>query len=179
MAQQNKPGSKGFVAAYDRVVKRLESSLADVEIKSWAFLQQQIEEAVNVEQAAEQMTRDELDLLGAYVKRDMQALGHYSHRAGEGMAAFLKFDLNYLEHQVKESLLALADHTRVDQELLREQLDHDAEQYIAGELATVGTLECLECGMPHRLLSTVIIEPCQKCGANYFRRVSEPLSGES
>lgn len=175
MTEQNKPGGKGFVAAYDRVMKRLESSLADAEIKSWDFLQEQIEEAVNVEQTAEQMTRDELDLLGAYVKRDMKALGRYSHLAGEGMAAFLKFDLSYLETQVKESLMALADRTRVDQELLREKLDHDAEQYIAGELATVGTLECLECGMPHRLLSTVIIEPCQKCHSNYFRRVSEPV----
>lgn len=175
MAEQNKPGGKGFVAAYDRVMKRLETSLADAEIKSWDFLQEQIEEAVNVEQAAEQMTRDELDLLGAYVKRDMKALGRYSHLAGEGMAAFLKFDLNYLETQVKESLMALADRTRIDQELLREKLDHDSEQYIAGELATVGTLECLECGMPHRLLSTVVIEPCQKCHSNYFRRVSEPV----
>ena len=48
------------------------------------------------------MTRDELDLLGAYVKRDVKALGRYSHLAGAGIAAFLKFDLNYLEGQVKE-----------------------------------------------------------------------------
>lgn len=175
MAEQNKPGSTGFVAAYERVVKRLGSSLENAEVRSWDFLQKQIEEAVNVEQTAEQMTQDELDLLGAYVRRDMQQLGRYSHKAGEGLAAFLKFDLNYLEGQVLDSLKTLADQTRIDQELLREQLDHESEQYIAGELATAGTLECLECGMPHRLLSTVIIEPCQKCHSNYFKRVSGPV----
>jgi len=175
MAEQNKPGSTGFVAAYERVVKRLGAGLENAEVRSWDFLQKQIEEAVNVEQTAAQMTQDELDLLGAYVRRDMQQLGRYSHKAGEGLAAFLKFDLNYLEGQVLDSLKTLADQTRIDQELLREQLDHESEQYIAGELATVGTLECLECGMPHRLLSTVIIEPCQKCHGSYFKRVSGPV----
>jgi len=175
MAEQQKPGGRGFTAAYDRVLKRLSSNLENAEIRSWDFLQQQIEEAVEVELKAEEMTRDELNLLGAYVKRDMKALGRYSHMAGVGLAAFLKFDLNYLEERFMERFVALADRTRIDQELLREQLDHDSEQYITGELATAGTLECLACGMPHRLLETVVIEPCQKCGGNYFKRVSDPV----
>lgn len=173
---QPKTGNQ-FVNAYNKVWARLSNNLTDAEIKSWDLLQKQVEEAVEIELTAEQMTRDELDLIGAYVKRDLAQFGHYSHMASEGVAAFLKFDLNYLEKTALTALLGMADRTRIDQELLRERLEHADDEYIAGELATVGTLECLNCGMPHRLLETVVIEPCQKCAGQYFKRVSGPVPG--
>ncbi|MBY4676221.1 zinc ribbon-containing protein [Marinobacterium arenosum] len=178
MSEQQKPSGSRFTQAYDRVLKRLRDNLDNAEEKSWEFLQDQIEEAVEIEQKAAEMSRDELDLLSAYVKRDLRQLGRYTHLAGKGLAEFLDFDLGYLEDRVKSLFLDLADRTRIEQEILRERLDHDDEQYIAGELATVGTLECLNCGSRHRLLKTVVIEPCQKCGGNYFKRVSAPLADD-
>ncbi len=160
-------------SAYDRVMRRLRDNLEQAEYKSWDYLQEKIEEAVEVELKAEEMTRDEMDLLTAYIKRDLKAMGYYTHETGKGIAAFLKFDLNVLEDKVAQLLRDLADRTRLQQEELRERLDHDENQYIAGELAAVGTLECLECGTVRRLLKTEQLKPCQACGNRYFRRVSD------
>ena len=161
-------------AAYDRVLEQLRKRLDDAGEVSWDFLQQQIEEAAEVELAAEEMTRDEVELLKAYLRRDLKQLGYYAHETGEGVAAWLHFDLDFLEQKVKQSLLDLADKTRVQHELLREQLAHDEDQYLAGEVSAPGTLRCLQCGEQQQLKATDHIQPCGNCGALVFERISKP-----
>ncbi|MFC6670078.1 zinc ribbon-containing protein [Marinobacterium aestuariivivens] len=160
--------------AYDRILKRLLDDLEDAEIRSWDYLQERIEEAARLELTAEEMTRDEMDLLTAYLKRDLKKLGYYAHETGEGIAAWLHFDLNILETRLVNLLKGLADRTRIDQETLRERLDHGEDDYLAGEIATAGTLACLNCGATQELTETSRIEPCSTCGKGYFRRISRP-----
>lgn len=167
--------SKG-ISAYDRVMVRLHKSLSDAEASSWDYLQEKIEEAVELELTAEEMTRDEMDLMKAYIKRDMKKLGFYAHETGEGVAAWLHFDLNILEDRMKRMLIGLADKTRIQQEELRERLDHGDDDYIAGELAGAGTLECLNCADQQVLEKTSKISTCSSCGGRLFRRISKPWS---
>ncbi|MBA4503468.1 zinc ribbon-containing protein [Marinobacterium marinum] len=163
-------------AAYDRVLEQLRQRLDKAGEVSWEYLQEQIEEAAEMELAAEDMTRDEVDLLKAYLRRDLKQLGYYAHETGEGIAAWLHFDLDVLEHKVKQSLLELADKTRIQHELLREQLAHDEDHYLAGEVSAPGTLRCLQCGELQQLKATDRIKPCSRCGAVVFERVSRPWS---
>lgn len=172
---QSDDKKRGLASAdYDRVLLRLTKDLRNSEARSWDLLQEKIHDAVELELAAEDMTRDELDLLKAYLARDLKKLGFYAHETGAGVAAWLKFDLNALEHTFVEQLKLIADQTRVGQEALRERLDHDEDQYLAGELATVGTLECLNCGAQLELTKTEKLQPCQSCQESYFKRVSHP-----
>ncbi|GGO78686.1 hypothetical protein GCM10011348_11220 [Marinobacterium nitratireducens] len=163
--------------AYDRILKRLLDDLEHAENRSWDYLQERIEDAARLELTAEEMTRDEMDLLTAYLKRDLKRLGYYAHETGEGIAAWLHFDLNILESRLVTLLRGLADRTRIDQEVLRERLDHGADDYIAGEIATAGTLACLSCGATQELTETSRIGPCATCGKEYFRRISRPWPG--
>lgn len=172
LSDQNK--SKLGSADYDRVLMRLSRDLKGNEARSWDLLQEKIHEAVELELAAEDMTRDEMDLLKAYLARDMKKLGGYAHDTGEGVAAWLNFDLTALEHTIVEQLKLIADQTRIGQEELREQLEHADDEYLAGELATVGTLECLSCGLQFSLYQTTVLESCAQCGQGYFKRVSKP-----
>ena len=162
---------------YNRVLDRLQESLEKAELNSWDYLQEKIEEAVELELAAEEMTRDEMDLLTAYLKRDLKQLGYYAHETGEGIAAWLNFDLNILEKTVMDKLLALADQTRIDQERLREQLANEEDEYVAGEVAAAGTFQCQACVQNQRLLQTDILKACESCGATLFKRISHPWSG--
>ncbi|WP_299180294.1 metalloendopeptidase [uncultured Neptuniibacter sp.] len=171
--------SKLASADYDRVLLRLTKDLQSSEARSWDLLQEKIHDAVELELAAADMTRDELDLMKAYLARDLKKLGFYAHETGEGIAAWLHFDLNALEKAFVDQLKLIADQTRIGQETLREQLDHDEEQYLAGELATVGTLECLSCEAQFQLEKTAKLEPCHNCGKTYFKRVSKPWPGEA
>jgi len=168
-------GGKPSPGQYDRVLKRLTMELEDAELKSWDYMQQKVEEAVELELTAEEMARDELDLLGAYLMRDLKKLGFYAHRTGAGVAAWLKFDLDILEERTLRMLLDIADKTRIEQELLREKLSHDDSSYVAGELATAGTLKCLQCGQSVMLKSTSVIQPCHQCQNHTFERMSESI----
>lgn len=165
---QNKTG------IYDRVLQRLTSVLDQAELRTWDYVQEKIEEAVEIELVAEEMTRDEIDLLTAYLKRDLKQLGYYAHETGEGLAAWLNFDLNVLEQSIVDNLLALADQTRIDQERLREQLANEEDDYLAGEIAAVGTFECKSCQAVVQLKQTSVLMPCANCGSEYFQRVSKP-----
>ncbi|WP_293264550.1 zinc ribbon-containing protein [Neptunomonas sp.] len=159
---------------YNRVLDRLTGTLENAEHRSWDYLQEKIEEAVELELTAEEMTRDEMDLLSAYLKRDLKQLGYYAHETGEGIAAWLHFDLNILENTVVQKLVALADQTRVEQERLREQLANADDEYMAGEIAAVGTFECQECKQEVQLRQTSLIQPCVACSSEHFKRISSP-----
>lgn len=174
MDQNSDKKSNLASADYDRVLLRLTKDLKSTEAPSWDLLQEKIHDAVELEMAAEEMTRDEMDLLKAYLYRDLKKLGYYAHETGEGIAAWLKFDLNALEQAFVDQLKHIADQTRIGQEDLRERLDHDEDQYLAGELATVGTLECLNCGDQLTLKKTEKLEACPSCKERFYKRVSSP-----
>ena len=158
--------------AYDRILDRLRHTLDEASLSTWEALQDKIEEAVEIELAAEEMTRDEIDLLTAYVNRDLKHLGYFVHETGGGIAGFLRFDLNVLEQTILDRLVDLADRTRVEHELLREQLEHGEDQFVAGEITVPGTLRCLNCGHEKQLMRTKKILPCAQCGAYIFERLS-------
>jgi len=166
--------SKLASADYDRVLLRLTRDLEGSKSVSWDLLQEKIHDAVELELAAEEMTRDELDLLKAYLARDLKTLGLYAHETGAGIAAWLHFDLDVLEDRIVEQLKLIADQTRIGHEALRERLEHDEDQYLAGELATVGTLEYLNCGGQFTLKHTTKLAPCEHCQTTFFKRVSQP-----
>lgn len=170
MTQNDDNNSKLSSAAYDKVLSRLSRDLEDSATASWDLLQEKIRDAVELEMAAEDMTREELDLLSAYLKRDLKRLGYFAHETGEGLAAWLNFDLNVLEQTLLEQLQRIADQTRIGQEELRERLDHSEDQYLAGELATAGTLACLNCGSTLVLTKTEKLSQCERCGERYFER---------
>ncbi len=174
MDQSNDKNTKLASADYDRVLLRLTKDLQGAEVNSWDLLQEKIHDAVELELAAEELTRDELDLLQAYLARDLKRLGMYAHKAGEGIAAWLRFDLDVLEQTIAEQLMLIADQTRIDQEELRERLEQDEDHYMAGELAAVGTLQCLNCGKPLILQQTTKLSPCLECGQILFKRISHP-----
>ncbi|WP_051221404.1 zinc ribbon-containing protein [Neptunomonas japonica] len=169
------PENKQDVSSlYNRVLDRLADTLESAEHRSWDYLQEKIEEAVELELTAEEMTRDEMDLLSAYLKRDLKQLGYYAHETGEGIAAWLHFDLNVLENTLVKKLVALADQTRVEQERLREQLANENDEYMAGEIAAVGTFQCQGCQQQLQLRQTSLIQACEVCGSEHFKRVSNP-----
>jgi hypothetical protein len=155
---------------YDRILDNLIDKLDDSGLKSWDFIEHQLQEAVATEQAAEELTKDEAQLLLAYLRRDIQSLGYTLHEVGASLAQWLKFDLDYLEKVVSERLLAVADRSRVDYELLREQLDHGEAQYMAGEVTVAGTLVCMNCSTEQTLRETTAISPCEVCQGLVFER---------
>ena len=159
--------------AYDRMLERVQARLSNMEETTRDTLQEEVERAVEFEQELEEMTRDEADLLGTYLQRDLEHLLHFVEETGEGVGEWLQLDISMLEHQLANVLFSVADKTRIDTLELNQKLEsHGPSQYISGEVATAGMFKCLNCGHMRCLTATNHLEPCDACGSHYYERVT-------
>ncbi len=158
--------------AYNRILERTERALAEFEINTWEGVQEEINRAVALEAELAELTRDELDLLRAYVERDLKDLRGYVRETRGGLADWLGLDLKLVEYRIRDLLLSIADKTLVEQVELDQKLHHEPGDYLAGEVACAGMLRCLSCGHMACLVETAVIEPCHRCGEHYFQRVT-------
>ncbi|NWN91296.1 zinc ribbon-containing protein [Marinobacter adhaerens] len=159
--------------AYDRMLEQVQSRLRTAQETTLEALEEEINEAIETEEEFREMTRDELSLLGAYLQRDLEHLMNFVDETGEGLAEWLQLDLSLLEQRLTERLLSVADQTLVDTLALRQKLEsHEAGQYIAGEVATAGMFQCLNCEHMLCLTSTSHLKPCEACGSQYYKRVT-------
>ncbi|AOY87063.1 metalloendopeptidase [Marinobacter salinus] len=159
--------------AYDRMLERVQSRLNELQEASLETLEAEVEKAIEFEYEFEEMTRDEADLLGAYLQRDLEHLLHFVEETGEGLKEWLQLDISLLEHQLADSLFSVADKTLVDALELRQKLENkDAGHYISGEVATAGMFRCLNCSHMRCLTATSHLEPCEACGSHYYERVT-------
>jgi len=159
--------------AYDRMLERVQTRMKELQETSLDTLEEEIQKAVEFEYELEEMTREEADLLGAYLERDLKHLMHFVDETGEGLKEWLQLDISLLEHQLADSLLSVADQTRVETLELNQKLENDdAGHYISGEVATAGMFRCLNCSHMRCLTATSHLEPCEACGSHYYERVT-------
>jgi hypothetical protein len=159
-------------AAYGRVVDRVEKAIADLEEKTWAVIRAEIDNAIEFEHDLAELSREEIDLLSAYVKRDLEGMYRFIAETGEGVAQWLKLDLDLVEETILKSLLSIADKTSVELLELDHKLKHDHHAYISGEMASPGMLRCNSCGYMMCLTEVTPIETCHRCSNHYFKRVT-------
>ena len=158
---------------YDRMLERVKTRLHELEETSLQTLEDEVRKAVEFEYELEEMTREEADLLGAYLQRDLEHLLHFVEETGEGLREWLQLDITLLEHQLADSLFSVADKTVVDFLELKQKLESkEVGQYISGEVATAGMFQCLNCGHMRCLTATSHLEPCEACGSHYYERVT-------
>jgi rRNA maturation endonuclease Nob1 len=159
--------------AYDRMLEQVQSRLRAMQETTLETLEGEVDNAIEAEQELKEMTKDEISLLGTYLQRDLEHLIHFVDETGEGLAEWLQLDLSLLEHRLTERLLSVADQTLVDTLALKQKLEsHEAGQYIAGEVATAGMFQCLNCEHMLCLTSTSHLEDCEACGSQYYKRVT-------
>ncbi|OEY65225.1 zinc ribbon-containing protein [Marinobacter sp. X15-166B] len=158
---------------YDRMLERVQSRLANAEKTTLEGVRAEIANAVEMENELEEMTREEVDLLAAYLRRDLENLMHFVDETGDSLTEWLQLDLSLLEQQLTDALFSIADKTRLDTLELNQKLDNeDVSRYIAGEVATAGMFRCLNCHHMTCLTATSHIEVCEACGSHYFERVT-------
>ncbi|HAC27053.1 MAG TPA: metalloendopeptidase, partial [Marinobacter hydrocarbonoclasticus] len=124
---------------YDRMLERVQTRLHELQETSLQTLEEEVQKAIEVEYEVEEMTREEADLLGAYLQRDLEHLLHFVEETGEGLGEWLQLDIALLEHTLADRLLSVADQTLVDTLELKQKLENqDVSHYISGEVATAG-----------------------------------------
>lgn len=159
-------------SAYDRMLERIEERLAEAESRTWEQVKAEIEEAVEFEEGLARLTREEIDLLSAYLRRDLGHLLGFLQDSDGSVREWLKLDLELIEQRLVELLFSIADRTRLETVELDQRLEHGPGHYMSGEVATAGVLRCMACGKMLCLTRTTHLSPCEECGSKYFERIT-------
>jgi hypothetical protein len=159
-------------STYHSLLNRIKEGLESAEEKTWEGIKYEIEQAIELEAAAEEMSREEIALLAAYLKKDLKSLTHYVEETGKGLADWLKFDAQLLEQRFLDLLLSVADKTTLEQQELEQHIKQGSAGYMAGEYVMPGTFACDGCGELVVFSRPQILNPCAKCNSAQFMRVT-------
>lgn len=154
---------KHYETLLEQVTETLEHS--PDELKHWADITEQYR------QAASDMTKDELALISAYLKRDLQEFGL---NVKESPAPFSDSPFyRVVKETIWEGLAEVTDKTQIEWREVMDDLKHRGV-YEAGEIIGLGNLVCEKCGHEELITHVKKISPCLKCGHTRFTR--KPLS---
>ena len=157
------------VRGYERLLERTREFLGETSEELKPKLQQALDDAVEKATELGELTREEAETIGDYLKRDLQSAGEYlaSDEAKE-LGDWLRFDIGLVEDRILDALSLLADPTNVELALLAEQAQ--MAEWHTGEITGPGTLVCTACGEKLHFHKPGHIPPCPKCAATVFRR---------
>jgi len=158
-----------LIAAYDKMMQRVDKLLSDAEHQALPALQKNIEKAKQQAIDLKELTQDEAEKLGRYLQRDIQDAAEHLEHSGEQLSSWFRFDIELIEDRVLDMFAKVADKTRLELTKLAEQAKR-AQEYHTGEITSIGTLVCLECATVMHFKKTSRIPPCPKCHKTTFKR---------
>ncbi len=158
-----------LIAAYDKMMHRVEVLLDSAEQQALPALQKNIEKAKQQAIELKELTKEEAEKLGHYLQRDLHDAADYLERSGKQFSTWLNFDLELIEDRVLDVFSKIADKTRMELAQLAAQAKR-AQEYHTGEITSIGTLACQDCDSLLHFKKTSRIPPCPKCHKTVFAR---------
>ena len=152
-----------LVDAYNRMLERIRVFIDEAEDAGGKGLQSAYELG--------ELTRDEAEKIAAWLKRDAKDAADHMEKTGEELSTWFRIDMELVEAQMWEWFSRVADRTRLELDLLREQAAR-ADEYHTGEVCAAGALVCRNCGHELHLHRTARIPPCAKCHRTVFKRLA-------
>ncbi|MCX9559447.1 zinc ribbon-containing protein [Vibrio cholerae] len=125
-----------------------------------------VESSAKYVDAVNDLTKDELALISAYVKADLKEFSQ-SFEQSKSSPFYLM-----ITNSIWQGLLDITDRTKVEWVELFADLEHQG-LYQAGEMIGLGVLICDQCGHKTEFNHPTEIEPCSQCGGKAFSR--QPL----
>lgn len=160
-----------LVDAYYRMLGRLKTAVEDAEHKAAPVLDRAIERAQETATELGELSREEAERVGGYLRRDLDDAARFLAETGSELGEWLKFDLNLVEKGLADLFRDSVDYTRVELGRLAERADAVGEWH-SGEVTGIGTLQCKACGEKLHFHHIGHIPPCPKCHGTVYRRVS-------
>lgn len=159
-----------LVEAYNRMMEQVRHAAEQAGKEVRPVLAHLVEAAQDKAVELGELTREEADRVGRYLKRDIEDAAEYlaSDEARE-LVDWLKFDIRLIEERLFELFTSVADNTRLAMLRLEESAAR-ASEYHSGEITGIGTLKCAGCGQLLHFHETGHIPPCPKCHGARFTR---------
>jgi len=175
MSTPDKQNEPSLVEAYNQMMARVRDSIDNAEANTMPTLQKAIEQAKDQAIHLGEVSLEEADEIGNYIKRDINDAAEYLMETSHEFSEWLMLDIDIIEQKVLELFLSVADKTRIE----LEQLSHAAcnistepknNEYKSGEITGPGSLICVNCEQMIQFNTTGSIPDCQQCGGQVFKR---------
>lgn len=158
-----------LVDAYNQMMARIRDSIETAEAHAIPTLQKAIDRAKQEAIRLGEISLEEAEEVGNYIKRDINDAAEYLMETSHEFSEWLLLDIDIIEQKVLELFLSVADKTRVE----LEELSHPANNlvtYHSGEITGPGSLACGNCNELIQFNTTSHIPACPNCQHRTFQR---------
>lgn len=162
--------NKRLVAAYERLMQRIDAALERIEVRESSALHDTINRVAEDSVHLGELTREEAGLLSAWIRRDLEDAGQFLAETGSDLRTWFRFDLELVEERLLEWFGRAADRSRLEFLAFEDTIER-MSHYHAGEISGPGTLACEACGAQLEHHTTAVIPACPACGHKAFNRV--------
>ncbi|MCP4043374.1 MAG: zinc ribbon-containing protein, partial [Gammaproteobacteria bacterium] len=159
-------------AAYNRMLERVKSAIDHAEKDTLPRIHDRIEDAKEKAVELGELTQEEAQKIGDYLRRDLGDAAKFMTRTGSELHEWLSFDIELIEDRLRGLFEQMVDQTRMELDKLAMNA-WKSEHLNTGEITAMGTLRCTSCGKEMRFQGTGHIPPCPKCHNTSFSRIAE------
>jgi rubrerythrin len=156
-----------LVEAYNRMLERARHALERVTAHE-PELHQLLEDAKAKAVEEGELSHEEAEQIARYVQRDVRDAATGMRAERSEFQEWLRFDVELVEERLAEIFSRMADHTQVELDRLAEEAN--VQGWEAGEVTSLGTLQCVDCGHEIHFHKTSHVPHCPKCDGKLFRR---------
>ena len=172
MPDKQNPVSEKLIHAYNQLLESTKQFLDTTSKEAKPAILDAINKSKEKLAEATELTAEEIDRVSDYVVRDLHDAAEYIAEGERELADWLRLDALYIEDRLMDMFSQMVDHTRMALDELAENAKR-ATEWHTGEIASVGTLVCENCGEQLHFQKTGHIPPCPKCHHTVFNRVSK------
>ena len=174
MSLKDSRNDSSLVDAYNQMMIRVRDSIDNAEAHAVPTLQKAIELAKQEAIHLGEVTLEEAEEVGNYIKRDINDAAEYLMETSHEFSEWLMLDIDIIEQKVLELFLSVADKTRLE----LEQFSHpsckaEIVEYRSGEITGPGSLACANCGFLLQFNTTGKIPQCTQCQHSIFLRAEK------
>ena len=156
--------------AYEQMLERVKDFTTEARDEVAPKIQQGLDAAREKATEMGELSREEAEKIGGYLKRDVYDAAKYlTNEKTEDLKDWFRFDVQLIEERLAETFALLVDKTTLELQQLADRARAVGE-WQAGEITGPGTLICKECGEKIQFHKTGHIPPCPKCSATIYRR---------
>lgn len=165
-----------LLRGYEQMLRRLREMMDQPDELTRPHLRDALETAKARTVETHELSPEEADRIGDYLRRDLEAAATYAAKAGDqDLSGWLHMDLKLIEDWLWDQFSKVADTTKLEFLQFQQGL-LPAEVYAAGEVAGPGSLRCTQCGHTLHFKRVGHIPSCPECGNTEFLR---PMAEDS
>jgi len=158
-----------LVPAYQNMMARVKETIGQAAEKA---LHWHIEDAKEKAVELDELTREEAERIGDYLRRDLTDAAEFIVTTEQALVDWFSFDLEIIEEHFLDMFSLMVDHTQQELNNLAERA-RQATQWNSGEITALGTLYCDNCGKALHFHQPDYIPACPNCDATRFSRMIE------